>query len=116
MQEIQAIIKKYDIAASVCLHRPGFTEYLNEISPSWSCLSWEPHGIRIRATIERYQGKKELRDAALQGSANMIHHFEEHGARLFQIMEQLSETLKAARSEIIPEEEGGLSSHEEQNN
>jgi hypothetical protein len=39
MVEIKAVLKKYDIAAHVLLHEPGFSEYLNAIEPSWSLIS-----------------------------------------------------------------------------
>jgi len=54
MAEIQAIIKRYDIAAVVNLVSQSHLEFLYEISPSWSCSKVEPqpdgaYVVRIRA-------------------------------------------------------------------
>jgi hypothetical protein len=45
MAEIKAILKKHDIGAFVILHTPGFSEYVNEISPSYSCAFFD-HSLK----------------------------------------------------------------------
>jgi hypothetical protein len=53
MEEIKAIIAKYDCAAIVVLQSPTHAEHLFEVSPSWSCLSVELGGkVRFKAAMK----------------------------------------------------------------
>ena len=55
-EEIKSILKKYDIAANVVLHTPGHSEYLLEITPTYSA-AWLENGIvRFRARASDYNG------------------------------------------------------------
>lgn len=50
MEEIKEILRKHDIAGTITLHTVGHAEYLNHITPSYSC-----------AKIDELTGKFELR-------------------------------------------------------
>ena len=69
MAEIEVILKKYDCGAIVTLASPGYTEFLYEISPSWSCAWFErlpgKDGlwIRVRAELADYPSKGAQRKA-----------------------------------------------------
>lgn len=56
--EIEAVLKKHDLAGVVTLHTPGMTEFFYDITPSYSCV-W----------IDEKEA--QVRDQA--ASANMIH-------------------------------------------
>lgn len=75
MEEIKAIAKKYDVAAFVVLHTPGFSEYLNHLDTSYSCVYATEEGIRVRLK-EKEVGKEKAEQLA-DGSFNMVTHFAE---------------------------------------
>jgi hypothetical protein len=79
MAEIRSIIERYDIAANVILHEPGFSEYLQHISPSWSILKFEAAadglGVRVRSKLAEYGGDKERQRREVEASVNMLVHF-----------------------------------------
>jgi hypothetical protein len=69
MEEIKAVLNKHDIAASVILHTPGFTEYLNHVDTSYSCVTIEGNKLRIQTKGRSHQHKTD--------SVNMVSHFAE---------------------------------------
>lgn len=106
MEEIKSILKKHDIAGSIVLHTPGFSEYLNHIDTSYSCAKMESGGIRIRS---KGRPKQDLAD-----TVNMITHFGDTNGmvamQFFEIKEQLKKHVD------IDETDGRHSSHTDQNN
>lgn len=72
MVEIEAIIKKHDIAASVVLHTPFNGEHKLFIQPSWSCVSEvsDKH-VRVKAKLEDYPTQL-ARDKSLTETSNML--------------------------------------------
>ncbi len=50
IEEIKQILMKYDIAGTFVIHTPGYAEYLNHITPSYSC-----------AKIDELNGKFEIK-------------------------------------------------------
>lgn len=78
MQEIEAIIKKNDIAGIVLLHEFNYSEFATIVQPSWSCIAKELQAGNLQLTI---RGKKEHfksgaeRDEKLTKTCNMVHHF-----------------------------------------
>lgn len=56
MEEIKLVLAKYDIAGAVVLASQTHMEYLNAISPSWSCCWFEPQpggGMLLRVRSKR---------------------------------------------------------------
>jgi hypothetical protein len=51
--EIEAVLKKYDIAGVVFLHTPGMVEFFHDIRPSYSCagLSDAPPAFWINCSL-----------------------------------------------------------------
>lgn len=49
--EIEEILKKYDIAAAVMLHAPGFTEMILKIETGYSCGYMENNKFKIRPPL-----------------------------------------------------------------
>lgn len=60
MKEIKGILEKNDIAGFVIIHDPGFVEYLNHLSPSYSCIRVERGALRAKLkSSELPPGKAE---------------------------------------------------------
>lgn len=72
MQEISSILSKYDIAGFVVLHDPGFCEYLNHISPSYSCAFMEDGAFRARIKTAELPGGKEQAKKIADDTYNMV--------------------------------------------
>lgn len=73
--EIDAILKKHDIAGVVVLTSKTHVEYLMGISPTWSCCTYEdtPQGklLRVRAKAVDYPSK-EARNEAISDTVGML--------------------------------------------
>lgn len=76
--EIDAILKKHDIAAYVFLHNaPGKSEVFSYLTPSYSKLAEVPApdgniGFRVRSKLADYGGDKEAQRRDLAATANMV--------------------------------------------
>lgn len=105
MEEIKAILKKHDIAGSVILHTPGFSEYLNHIEPSYSLMWFENGRCRIKAKKDN----KHLAD-----TVNMIHHFGTISGQQALAYMDLEDQLKAQMD--IDHGPGNHTDHNQQNN
>ena len=106
MEEIKAVLKKHDIAGSIVLHSPGFSEYLNHIDTSYSCATLESGGIRVRS---KGRPKQHLAD-----TVNMVTHFSETSGRVAMQFFELKALLE--KHIDIDETDGSHTSHTEQNN
>ncbi len=115
MERIKAILKEYDLGASIVLHTPGFSEFLLKVDPSYSCVKTNGDEIRIKTRLqEDYNGDKKLRDKAIEDSVNMIGHFGDVNGKTALMFFELMDRIK---KEIDVEETGGnMSSHTTQNN
>lgn len=70
MEQIKDLLQEHDVAAFVVLHTPGFTEYLNKLSPSYSCVVLEGDGLRVR-----YKHKDDPKGKIAEGTYNLFSHF-----------------------------------------
>jgi hypothetical protein len=114
MEEIKAILTKYDIAAVVVLHEPSFIEYLSKIDPSYSCASFVEGGIRVRAKKEDFDGDEEVRNQKLKDTANMLHNLAKGTAT---VSLPLIDTSEAVDKFLGSRHYGGdHTSHTQQNN
>lgn len=116
-EQIKSILKEHDIGASIVLHTPGHSEYLMEISPSYSCAFIDPvqHAVRVRTRLqEDYNGDAAARNKAQEDTVNMFHCLLEcTGMHAIQFME----IDKMLATKFKPEHTGGgHSSHNTQNN
>ena len=115
MQEIKAILQNYDIAGSIVLHTPNHSEFLLQISPSYSCAKLEGDNLRVRAKLnEDFNGDKEAWKQKVMDTSNMLNLLAEVGGKasmsLFQISDKVDETVSAQHFA------GGNTSHTTQNN
>lgn len=114
MDRIKAVLKEYDIAGTVVLHTPGFSEFLLKLDPSYSIAELKGDTIKIKAKKEDFNGDVKARDAALSDTVNMITHFADTNGMVALNMMQVMDMLK---KEIdIETNRGNISSHTEQNN
>lgn len=70
--EIEAVLKKHDLAGYVVLHTPGMVERFYDINPSYSCVSLNEatQELRVRSKLADYPSREaQLHDQA--ASANM---------------------------------------------
>lgn len=97
MEEIKAVIAKYDIAAVVVLHEPDFVEYFTKIDPSYSCASFIEGGVRVRSKAEDFGGDVEIRNQKLKDTANLLQSLSTVGMKntleLAEISEQIDKLL-----------------------
>lgn len=114
MNEIEAILIKYDIAGIVSLHTPGHGEYLSHLSPSYSCAKFEGDNLRIRAKKEDYSGSAEVRNRFLKDTSNILHVLSNNTGMIAINLVEISKTV----DNILGADHfgGGHSSHIDQNN
>src|SRR5258708_7917603 len=115
-EQIKKLLKDNDIAGLVVLHTPGFSEYVNEITPSYSAIEWNvtKDSVIIKGKAEHYGGNKAKRDKKLADTANMLTLISETGGTTLLSVMQLSDKVK----EVWNHEhtKGNHSSDTEQNN
>lgn len=115
MERIKAILKEYDIAASVVLHTPGFNEYLLKIDPTYSCAKFEGDQLRIKAKLQDdFGGDKIAWNKKVSDTVNMIDGLGDISGRtalqLFETMDMLKKYVE------IDKKGGNHTSHTTQNN
>ncbi len=105
-EEIKEILRKYDIAGVVALHTPGYGEYVNHITPSYSCAKidnlkgvFELRGKKIHFSNEAERINK------LNSTCNMLRLLSEiTGNQALQLLEASEHTDK-----LLNAEHGGTS-------
>lgn len=115
MAEIDAILKREDIAGLVVLHTPGHAELLTRLDPSYSCAKIEANGqLRVRAKAEDFGGDVNKRNEVLRNTSNMLklltHSSGPTVVGLMETSEKLDKQLNAYHTG------DGFSSNAEQNN
>ena len=71
--EIEAVLKKHDIAGFVTLHAPGWGETFWNIWPSYSVLIGDFPAIRIRSKASDYAANPGKRVQDQENTAGMLH-------------------------------------------
>lgn len=115
MEEIKEILLKYDIAGTVALHTPGFAEYINHITPSYSCATIDELNGRfaLKAKKEHFLNEAE-RINKLTATANMLNLLSSGtGKNVLNLIHASELTDKHLNSEY---DEGGHTSSVTQNN
>lgn len=101
-EEIKAILKKHDIAASVVLHTPGFSEFVLEITPSYSCATLNHDNVRFKAKKDDFNDELK-RHQAIQDTANMMNLLSDVTAKnammLINVSEQFDKIIGAEHGE-----------------
>lgn len=129
MEEIKAIVKKYDIAAIVVLHTiegepwhepdgsihaSGFSEYLFSINPSYSAASLHDDRFQVKGKAAHYSSKEE-RDKRMSATVNMFDHLSEWTGRMAMQAMDMHDAIKKM-VENISDDPGTHTGHSQQNN
>lgn len=115
MEEIKEILRKHDIAGIVVLHTPGHGEYLNHVSPSYSCANIDNlHGrFQMRGKKIHFQNEAD-RHNKLRDTSNMLSMLADLTGKIAMNLIQASEL---ADKTFDAEHRGGNdTSHSTQNN
>jgi hypothetical protein len=72
--EIEAVLKKHDIAGYVSLHAPGWGEVFWNIWPSYSILVGDLPEVRMKSKASDYLGDTVKQREHQKHTANMVHH------------------------------------------
>lgn len=103
--EIEAILKKHDLAGVVVLHTPGMTEFFYDIRPSYSC-AWidEAAGaLRMRAKLADYNGDRLRQRHDITSTANMMEAIADNMRSAAGMFGQCADLCnRAARAEHLP--------------
>lgn len=73
--EIEAILRKHDLAGAVVLHTPGMAEFFYDIGPSYSVCGIDESVpmVRIASKLDRdHSGNVELQKHDQAATANMV--------------------------------------------
>lgn len=72
--EIEAILRKHDLAGVVVLHMPGMTEFFYDIRPSYSCawIDEEHQAVRIKSIGADYGGDRQAQQHDLSATSNLF--------------------------------------------
>lgn len=71
--EIEAVLKKHDLAGVVVLHTPGMSEFFYDIQPSYSC-AWIDQAasmVRVKSKLADYGGDAQAQRHDQAATANM---------------------------------------------
>lgn len=73
MEEIKQVLMKYDIAGTITIHTMGHAEYLNHITPSYSCakINELTGQFELKAKKEHFSNEAE-RINKLTATSNML--------------------------------------------
>lgn len=102
MEEIKAVLEKYDIGAEVILASETHLEYLHAYDPTWSCASIEKlpdgtHGIRVRAKLADFPDR-EAQKKCLEQTVGMFAGFydamEKSQEVMVTVMKMVGEVLE----------------------
>lgn len=103
--EIEAVLKKHDLAGAVVLHTPGMTEWFYDVRPSYSCM-WidEAAGIaRVKAKAADYNGDYQAQVHDIASTANMVAAMRTELQHAYGMFAYLQPTIdRATRAEHTP--------------
>ena len=105
--EIEAVLKKHDLAGAVVLHTPGMTEWFYDIRPSYSCVSVDEAAqrVHIRSKLADYGGdaQAQLHDQA--ATANMLqglaHDLAQGGLMFVEVSRYVSKVTNATHTPAV---------------
>lgn len=93
IEEIKAILRKYDLAGTVIVQSPKEAAYLTEISPSWSCARFEEHTegtmLRIRSKLAEYGGDVAKQKETVEHTLGMLMTLRNQSARMVDGMDSV---------------------------
>jgi hypothetical protein len=114
MEEVKEILRKYDIAGVVVLHTPGNSEYLNHLTPTYSCASQASNGNMVFKSAKKHFTDEAERINKLRDTSNMLALLAEPLGICAMNMIEMSEKFDEAHN--AEHTDGGHTSHNAQNN
>ncbi len=112
-EEIKEILAKHDIAGMIVLHTPGHSEFVLDITPSYSCAWIQGGSLRFIAKKAEYNSIEEWRQKVAD-TANMISLLSDTSAQLVMNMIKASEMIDEITG--AEHDKGGFTSNDTQNN
>lgn len=112
MEDIKTILKENDIAGVVLLHTPGFSEYFNHLTTTYSCVEVLDNGLKLSLNSEEVGRERALEIA--NGTFNMMTHFNDHLGVHHRMYADIHRMLKDKWNGT--ESSGGHTSVQQQNN
>ncbi len=95
------------------LHTPGYSEFLNHVTTSYSCAVVEPTGVRLKLNSKEVGVEKA--EQLANDTFNLVHHFSTNlGNAALAYMQ--SEEILSKKLGGTYGTDGGHSSHSQQNN
>lgn len=89
-EEIKEILRKHDVAASLVIHTPGHSEFINHLLTSYSCAyQYEDNSIRFHCKRENYKTQAE-QIKKLTDTSNMLRMLTESIGKNFLMIQPLS--------------------------
>jgi hypothetical protein len=92
-KEIETILLKYDIMATMLLISPSHCEYLYHLNTSWSVLRFEDKNIRFRSKKEDFPCE-EAQKFATRCTVHAITSFLQFGEMTFENMQSILTQLR----------------------
>lgn len=109
IEDIKAILHKYDLAGTVIVQSPGECAFLTEIAPTWSCARFEEHPegtmLRFRSKLAEYGGDKEKQKTTVEATTGMVMSFRNQAARFVDTMDCVVSMLAAHFPSILHAEQ-----------
>ncbi|MGE4244043.1 hypothetical protein [Ramlibacter sp.] len=101
--EIEAVLKKHDVAGFVTLHAPGWGETFWNIWPSYSILIGDLPAVRIKSKAADYLGNVTLQREHQQHTAGMVHALSTSmagcGMQFLQLADAVNRALNAEHTD-----------------
>lgn len=85
--EIQEILKKYDIAGVVLLHTPGFIQYELRLDPAYSCVEFATNRFKIHPPAPDLSDEKKDKKM-ISETVNMLANMRHKLGQLTMAMQQ----------------------------
>lgn len=115
IEEIKAIMVKHDCAGVCIVHgKKGFSEYLQYVTPSYSCAKIENGKFTIKGQLKHFNNDKVKQQASHVATSNMLAHFSEVLGRLamnYVYLKDIADKLFGSEHDTP-----GHQSHDTQNN
>lgn len=103
MRRIKRVIKRRDLAASVVLYEPGFSEWIMVFDPVFSQIrKGDKAGtIEILDNRERFGGDEDRYREAMEATMTMLHHLGSMNRLLFQNFNNMANEVERRALKIL---------------
>lgn len=107
--EIEAVMRKHDLAGAVVLHTPGMAEFFYDIRPSYSCIFVDGQMLRVRSKAADYGGDRQAQlhdQAATANMTNVLAGELRHAAAMFREIDLVASSAARAEhtaAEFVPD-------------